>query len=165
MFPYLPSSLDRLASEGIVDFDSESYIKGTPARYVGGPSHYLPFEQPLNTYENCVPVGPSGPQIKQQPANDQFVNNNSNNKNWKKILLAGIGATLLAVVGIKYGGKIASLFKKAPPPPPPPPAPAKTSFWKKIPKWVKITAGGLTGALALFGIQRVVKNKKSNNAK
>lgn len=147
MFPYLPSSLDRLSSEGIVNFDSESYIKGQPPRYIGAPSHYLPFEQPLNTYEPnfATAPAPAGPQLKPQPADDQFVNNNkSNSKTWKTILLAGIGATLLAVVGVKYGKTIAGWFKKKPAPatPPAPPAPASNANGSWIKRtWSKITSG------------------------
>ena len=168
MFPSLPSSLDRLASEGIVNFDSEAFIKDTAPRYVGAPQLSLPFEQPLYAYP---PNQSTGPILPAQPKKDEFLNKppKSGNPAWKKILAGGIIAGLLALVGIKYGGKLKNLFKRTPMPPPqlPPPPPVaqaaatNPSWFSRIPTWAKITAGSVAGLAGVFGIYKFATRNKA----
>jgi len=185
MFPSLPSSIDQLSSEGIVNFDSEAYIYGKTPRYVGaGHSNELPFEQPLNTYPNTASYDGQGPQMRHQPKKDEFVHGQSNTS-WKNWILAGIVATLATVVGIKYKDKIKSWITNKPAKKskvkksknktktkntnaPTTTTTAKKeswfskakttiiSNWNKLPKWGQRTTMGIAGVLALFGIYKYV---------
>lgn len=136
MFPSLPSNLDQLVSEGIVNFDPESYIYGKTPRYVGAPEQSLPFERPINSYDPEVPRGKSETQLPSQPQKDEFVSENQKAAipTWKKLLAGGLVAGLITFVGVKYGGKIASWFSKKPkaPKPPKPPGAPKTKFSAKV---------------------------------
>ncbi len=84
------SDLDRLAAEGVIDFDAAALLTGAQPRYVGNP--HIPMLPPTE-----VPVN-SG-QFN-QPASDSFIDpktglpktqlENSGNPVWKKILFAGL---------------------------------------------------------------------------
>lgn len=114
MFPSLPSSIDQLSSEGIVNFDSEAYIYGKTPRYVGAPhANGLPFEQPLNTYPTTAAHDGQGPQLRHQPSKDEYVHSKPSTS-WKTWILGGIAATLATVVGIKYKDKIAAWITNKP---------------------------------------------------
>lgn len=117
----LPSSLDQLATYGVINFDAESYIKGKAPRYVGAPNGNpgLPFDQPIG-----APGVYQGAQLSGQPHKDEFVNKEgeqeqeSKNPSWKKVLAGVVAAGAATFLGVKYGPKIASKFKKAPVPAP-----------------------------------------------
>lgn len=94
MFPVLPSSLDSLASSGVVDFDPEAYIKGTTPRYVGSPRYYLPFEQPLPAFQPPAHL-PANMKPHEQPKHDEF-KHQSDAPIWKKVVTGGLVAGLLA---------------------------------------------------------------------
>lgn len=117
MFPQLPSNLDMLASAGIIDFDAQSYIQGTPARYWGAPQTYLPLETPLpqmpykgNTGYNGIPgqpplVGPAAV-LPSQPAQDIFGHPSVKSKTatWKKVLAGVSTAVLVGLAAFKLKG-------------------------------------------------------------
>lgn len=181
MFPALPSSLDQLASEGIVNFDSEAFIKGTTPRYVGAPHMGLPFEQPLNTYNPAPQHGAEQPQLAKQPHKDEFINKKEEHKipAWKKLLAGGLLAGVIAFVGIKYGKNIAGFFSKIkmPKTKAPSPAPAATATAaattatagaattakpSKAPmaKWKKWTIGGVLAGLGILGAAKLYSKHK-----
>lgn len=73
------SSLDVLASNGIINFDADAYVKGTTPRFAGSPGseNYLPGEAPLT-----APISSSGfnpymqgsvPKLNSEPPVDAFV--------------------------------------------------------------------------------------------
>lgn len=84
------SDLDRLASEGVIDFDAAALLTGAQPRYVGNPHIPMlpPTEVPLNSGQF------------NQPASDSFIDpktglpktqiEKSGNPAWKKILFAGL---------------------------------------------------------------------------
>ena len=176
MVSNLPSALDNLASNGIINFDADAYIHGKPARYVGEPKAYLPFDQPLNVY-----TGPNS-KLHGQPAHDAFISKGAEGEgdmDWKKkatiVLLAG-----LAAIGVfKYRNKIASFASKKPAAAPAPTAPippatsaaTKKSIFKTIgdklkamPKWAKIAAGAVAGVIVLFETAKTIMINRAKKA-
>ena len=107
-FPKLPSTIDRLTSEGIIDFDAESYYKGTQPRYIGAPKEYLPFDEPLPA-RRMQHYGPSA-KLHDQPHHDELVKHEeSKTPEWKKILTGSLVLALIAAAGYKLtkgGSKI-----------------------------------------------------------
>lgn len=105
------SSLDTLATTGVIDFDADAYVKGVKPRYVGKPegTQYLPLEQPINSPENFGING--GSHLSGHPESDAFVKNYNkpeekehkatNNSNVVKWLTGGIIATLALYIGSK----------------------------------------------------------------
>lgn len=111
------TSLDSLASEGIIDFDAAAYITGTPARYIGNP--------------NC-PIYNIPPLAIQPPAQDEFKRKRPESivktPFWKKALLGVLVATgaiwgisklrktpsFIKSIGTKVSGFFKNLFKKKP---------------------------------------------------
>lgn len=188
MVSNLPSALDNLAANGVINFDADAYIQGKPPRYVGEPKLYLPFEQPL-----CgCPCQCQGARLPQQPSHDAFINNHQEKSegpaDWKKAATAVLIAGLVVLLGVKYKDKIVSLVKKKPAaapvaPPPVAAAPiatapvaeaattAKKSMFKRIgekiksmPKWAKITVGVVGGLFALFQTAKAVLIHKAKQA-
>ena len=178
MVSNLPSALDNLAANGVINFDADAYIQGKPARYVGEPKAYLPFDQPLNVYQG-------GP-LSGQPAHDTFVNQldkPAGPADWKQAATAVLLAGLAVFVGVKYKDKIVSLFKKKPvaapvTAPPVAAAPiaeaattAKKSIFKRIgekikamPKWAKITTGIVGGLFVLYQTAKAILIHKAKQA-
>lgn len=189
-----PSSLDNLAANGIVNFDSEAYIKGTAPRYVGNPPLMgLPFEQPL-------PAFPQGqvPQMHAQPNKDAFVHSEGHkNPSWKTALATVLAASAAVFVGVKYGSKIGSIFNKkkaatgqqaptaAPTTATPPPATTQTTAASKVqrtvtkikdvfttfgtkikalPRWAKITGGIAAGVIVFSGLKKLFSGHKAEHA-
>lgn len=105
------NSLDSLATNGIINFDADAFIKGTPPRFAGSPEApvYLPGEQPLNTFEPSRPHE-GGPKLQGEAEKDAFIHkdaeNNEGGTSWKKILTIGL-LSGLAIFG-------ASKLKKLP---------------------------------------------------
>ena len=92
------NDLDRLASEGIIDFDAAALLTGTRPRYIGNPQMPMlpPTEVPVNNGQFNQPsadtfMDPQTGLPKTQPEN-------SGNPAWKKILFAG-----LVVAGSLFG--------------------------------------------------------------
>lgn len=102
------SSLDNLAANGIINYDAEAYIKGTPPRYVGSPrmNQYPPFEQPLMVYEPGIQG--FNPQMPKQPHHDEYTPKKHSNINWRNALLA----TMLGGLGIYGGIKLTKFINK-----------------------------------------------------
>lgn len=99
------SSLDSLASNGIINFDADAYIKGTKPRYVGNPfgSEGLPYDQPMmaSPFYGVTP----GAHLSGHPSTDAFVTRGEEKGNshipWNKILAGGIIASLIGYTGIR----------------------------------------------------------------
>lgn len=74
------SSLDTLATTGVIDFDADAYVKGAKPRYVGNPGagQYLPLEQPINSPANFGIK--SGKNLPGNPEADAFVRNYNEKK-------------------------------------------------------------------------------------
>lgn len=106
-YPILPSPMDLAASEGIWDFDAEAYIKGKPARYVGAPKIYIPFEQPLMTYQPSY--AQINPYMQPQPHRDVFVKKPTD---WRKLLVGGTIVAAIAALATRNGSKISNFVKK-----------------------------------------------------
>lgn len=108
------SPLDVLASNKIINFDPEAFVKGTTPRYVGDPDGetYLPFEQPLMATPTCIP--PIGTPLSGQPEHDEFSGSGHHEKkhNWRKILTAVLAAGLLVLGGIKLKSAFGKLAEK-----------------------------------------------------
>lgn len=125
------NALDNLASNGIIDFDADSYVRGTPPKYVGSPSApaCLPFEKPLMAEPSFMP--PVGTRLSGQPAKDEFGHHNKKHiLNWKQALTGVIVAGLLVLGGIKAAdslGKFSKWLKKKPAA-----TGAKSGFFSKI---------------------------------
>lgn len=119
------TSLDALASNKIISFDANAYLKGTPARYVGNPqaNSSLPFDEDIGTANLNMGFGygmgypgfyGSYPNLIGAPHKDAFVHRegseasegHSSNFPWAKVATAG------AVGGILILGahKVKSLF-------------------------------------------------------
>lgn len=105
-------SLDSLATNGIINFDPDAYIKSGAARFEGENENekYLPFDKPLLATPQMygMPYGTHG-----ESENDAFISHKKEHHskhNWKGIItLAIIGG-----LGIFTGAKIKSLFNKKP---------------------------------------------------
>lgn len=109
------SALDNLATNGVINFDADAFLKGTKPRYVGSPEPelYMPGDQPLLDSPNIPVYGVTpGAQLKGQPSRDAFVSHegaeNSGSISIKTALTAGI----IGVLGIFTGSKIKSKFGK-----------------------------------------------------
>ena len=106
---------DRLAANGIIDFDADAYIRGTTPRYVGDPDGYvgLPFDKPLPAMNQPrAPYQATDSSIKMhsQPNKDAFINHSEKEPthlSWKEALFG----TILAAVGIFGGVKLARAIK------------------------------------------------------
>ncbi len=178
MVSNLPSALDNLASNGIINFDADAYVKGETPRYVGNPGQAcLPFEQPLPAFPQQGRV----PQIPEQPKKDEFVHKKEEkgNPSWKKALAFVLVAGAAAFLGFRHReklgkfaknmwAKIKSIGTKKPTPvkvapAPTPVATAATKPKSKIPKWVKITGGSLLGLLGLVGLSKFISKKTAQN--
>jgi len=175
MVSNLPTALDNLASSGIIDFDADAYVKGTPARYVGNPdpaAGYLPFDQPLPAFP--AQYGPA-PQLPAQPRQDAFVTHNKEEglPSWKKALAVVVLGGFAVLAGVKHKDKITKFLKStwtklktvgknltAPTPPPAPkPAPVAAKSKFKIPKWAKVTGIGLGSLLVVGGIYKFLSSE------
>lgn len=99
------NSLDSLAVNGIINFDADAFIKGTPPRYAGSPEEplYLPFDKPIpDVFESHGKVG-HGKNASEGESDNPFIskihgnNNSSSFKNFLMIaLVGGVGAYLIA---------------------------------------------------------------------
>lgn len=119
------TSLDLLASNKIIPFDANAYLRGTPARYVGNPpmNSGLPLDEDIGTANLNMGFGyglgypgfyGAYPNLIGAPAKDAFVRRegseasegHSSNFPWAKVATAG------AVGGILILGahKVKSLF-------------------------------------------------------
>lgn len=99
------SSLDSLATSGVINFDADAFLKGTSPRFVGSPSNqYLPGEQPPS-----YGVTP-GSKLNGEPERDAFVKHEKENTPPKWIsMLTGFLVATLGVFGVV---KAKSLFDK-----------------------------------------------------
>lgn len=157
----------NLASLGIVDFDSNAFIRGTKPAYVGSPEPKveLPFDAPMPVYSS--PLYPNylyssfgGPVLSSQPSKDAFVSHHSN----KGITLKeGLFATLLGGLGILGLAKLVSR-KKAPKAPAVAPtveasAEAATKTAEKATFWSKVKGAGSTAWTKTKDLGSTVLNK------
>lgn len=100
------SSLDGLASNGVINFDADAYVKGTTPRYVGNPfgSQYLPFDQPIITSPNYYGIAP-GANLSGHPSTDAFVSKGEGKEGhqlpWNKIIAGGIIGSLALFIASK----------------------------------------------------------------
>lgn len=105
------NSLDNLAANGIIDFDADAYVKGTPPRYSGNPRGYVgPIEDMPLMASPSYGVYP-GAHLSGHPQHDAFVNHEEKHSNpgWKRALMTILVAGLAVVGGIKYKGKLVKL--------------------------------------------------------
>lgn len=119
-------SLDALASNGVVNFDANAFLKGTTPRYYGSPNEgqvYLPGDQPLFNSPEIPAYGIAGGEnLKGQPNKDAFLAREHEkgeiNVSTKNIITAGIVGALALFAGSKFkktqlGQKLISKFSKA----------------------------------------------------
>lgn len=104
----------NLASLGIVDFDSNAFIRGTKPAYVGSPEPKveLPFDAPLPIYSsNVYPnyLYSNGPTLSSQPSKDAFV---SHRQNEGISLKEGLFGGILGALGLLGVYKLISRKKK-----------------------------------------------------
>lgn len=98
--------LDSLAANGVIDFDADSYIKGTKPRFVGSPEGgSLPFQQPLS------PVGtPHNGKLSGGPQKDAFIKRAGEEEykpfSWTGLLAGTIAASLAVFTGFKIKSMI-----------------------------------------------------------
>lgn len=96
--------LESLSNNGIINFDADAYIKGLPARFVGGPEdndRYLPFDRPINdVYQPQIHGGEGG---NREGKSDAFCSRHPKSKEHSSLrdflivgVLGGIGVFLLA---------------------------------------------------------------------
>lgn len=109
-------SLDNLATNGIIDFDAEAYVKGLPPRFIGRPERYvgLPGEMPLMAEPPTYGVYP-GAHLSGHPRKDGFENHEGEedrNPGWKKALMTVLLSGLAIIGAVRYRGKIAEIFNK-----------------------------------------------------
>lgn len=109
-------SLDNLATNGIIDFDAEAYVKGLPPRFIGRPERYvgLPGEMPLMAEPPAYGVYP-GAHLSGHPGRDGFEHHEieeGSNPSWKQALMTVLLSGLAVVGAIKYRSKIVELFNK-----------------------------------------------------
>lgn len=171
------AALDNLAVNGVLNFDADAYIKGTPPRYIGHPNNGngIPFEQPL-PYAPMYP--PLGAQLPHQPIHDEFKSESHNKPvGWKEVLTLGIVGSLAVAAGLKFKKGIVKLFsKKAPKVTTPPPATSTAASttakksksitnlfnWFKNSKPAKITAAVAVGLLGLYGLYDFITKRKAS---
>lgn len=157
-------ALDNLARNGVINFDADSYIKGTPARFVGDPDGYtgLPTDRPLLA-EPMAYAMPGGAHLKPQPIKDGFESeHHKKEKNPVRTMLM-IVAGLAALIGLKFGAKrikaayegskLQTHFKSL-----------KEQITKvtskiKVPGWLKAVGWGAAGFLGLFAIWKATMSK------
>lgn len=84
------SDLDRLASEGVIDFDAAALLTGAQPRYVGNPHIPMlpPTEVPINSGQFNAPKADTYIDPKTGLPKTQI--EKSGNPAWKKILFAGL---------------------------------------------------------------------------
>lgn len=109
-------SLDNLATNGIIDFDAEAYVKGLPPRFVGSPERYvgLPGEMPLMAEPPVYGVYP-GARLSGHPRRDGFEYpeiEEGGNPSWKKALATVLLSGLAVIGAIRYRGKLAKFFSE-----------------------------------------------------
>jgi hypothetical protein len=184
-------SLDDLAANGIINFDANAYIKGTPPRYVGRPEreYGLPLEQPVFDAPTLQEIS-HNIHLNSEPAKDAFISHTKKNNKleitWPQVLTIGSIAALAIYSRNKIkswlGGsknKITQNFKfmeqikdyvnkvkaKITPEATKTEKVVKKSknFISKLPKWAKITGGITAGLLALFGIFKSLSHKEILN--
>lgn len=95
------ANLDRLAQEGVIDYDAPASIMNTPPRYAGNPAVVPPFN-------------PNAPKMPGQPEKDEFAKPEFKDPlaspSWKKWLFGIIAAGLTF-----FGGyKLFKFFKRRP---------------------------------------------------
>lgn len=98
-------ALDSLASNGIIDFDANAYVNGTPPRYIGAPSDGISLPGELPAYATKAQGN-----LKGEPEVDAFISNSekkTNNMPLSTILTGGAVAAIIVGLGIKAK----SLFK------------------------------------------------------
>lgn len=110
------SSIDNLAANGILNFDADAYVKGTPARYVGKPPGYsvdLPFDQPLMSPFGMYPGAMySGPIMAGQPSADAFIAKKHEKPfTTKEIVLGALAVGAGALIISKSKSAVAALKK------------------------------------------------------
>lgn len=112
------NSLDNLASNGIINFDADAFVKGTPPRYAGSPEQqlYLPFDKPLMSTPdegNKHNIKP-GEKLSGEPEQDAFISKGHEYKpmNWRGWLMAGIVGSVVLYTASKLG-KISDGAKNA----------------------------------------------------
>ncbi len=84
------SNLDRLASEGVLNYDAAADVRGFGPRYVGSP----PEIYGVHPFPNGIP------QMRQQPGKDNLVPKDQEpfaSPSWKKWLLAGVCVATLGL--------------------------------------------------------------------
>ncbi len=108
------SSLDTLATLGVLDFDADAYVKGTKPKYVGNPqtSNMLPYSKPSNGYSSYGIQ--SGAYLSGYPAVDAFVSRGEKKAPvqvpWKELMTGGV----LSAIAIYCGSKIKKILKSKP---------------------------------------------------
>lgn len=105
------NSLDNLASNGIINFDADAFVRGTEPRYAGkpGPTPQLPLDQPIMDYDPKSYGVNAGSKLHGEPANDAFIRHgesSSHKTNWVKTLLLAAAAALgLSACAKAFAGK------------------------------------------------------------
>lgn len=98
------SSLDSLATNGIIDFDANAFVKGTPPRFFGSPGN--------NAYGGQSYGVTPGSRLNGEPENDAFVKREKEHTppNWLSMLTGSLVAAL-GVFGIVKAKSILDVKK------------------------------------------------------
>ena len=118
------NSLDSLATNGIIDFDANAFVKGTPPRFFGSPN---------NQYGGQAYGVTPGSKLNGEPEQDAFVKREKGHTppNWLSMLTASIVAALGVFGVVKVKSALDGRKAKGNPEAAEPTEPAVTSTEKK----------------------------------
>lgn len=96
-----PTPIEGLATNGIVHFDPDAYIRDGVSEYISEPDSYLPFDRPM--YASPFPAGYPAPVMRpQQPYRDVYTRHEHHEKHsgsWLGILAGAAVGALGTVLG------------------------------------------------------------------
>lgn len=174
--------LRNLATNNIINFDANAFVKGTKPEFVGDPDgeQYLPLDRPIMAE---FPHGygiTAGPQLHGEPSKDAFISHGEDHKKidipWATILTIGSLSALAIAAGMKIksflnnrktaplktGGVVSTLKAKASSLPKPKDLYQNAKTWfTKLPPWGKVTGGIAAGLAVLYGIYKLTSGNEN----